>query len=257
MMKPQDKSYNSPHSWVFLRGLARESRHWDTFLAHFEKKMDAKVTCLDYPGVGQYFQEKSPSTIDGIVDHLQKTAHLPKSWILAHSMGCVVATEWMRREPEKFFGAVYTNTSLAGMSWPFKRLKPSGLYHFIRVALFRNHPRKREEIKFDLSCKNQQKKEHTIQLWMDIQRTAPVTNATALNQMQAAALYKVKGKPSQPILLLNSLGDVLVEPECSEDISATWNLPLQTHPWAGHEIFHDDGEWVISAVQSWLGKQDL
>ena len=57
-------------NWIFLRGLSREKAHWGSFKELFEKEMHAKVHAIDFPGTGDFFKERSPSTIAEISDHL-------------------------------------------------------------------------------------------------------------------------------------------------------------------------------------------
>lgn len=239
-------------NWIFLRGLTREKEHWDQFRPAFENQLQAKVHCIDFPGVGDFFQMKSPSTIPDITDDvIMQSSHIQEqSWILAHSMGCLVALEWMKREPHRFFGAVFINTSVRGISFPLKRLKPLGVLNFLKIG-FGEKGRKKEELKFLLSSNRPDLKEDTIQKWMKIQHERPVTLETTFNQIKAAATYRA-AKPRYPVLLLNSSGDQLVSPNCSVDIAHAWNLPLRTHPTSGHEITLDDPQWVIDQVKDWF-----
>ena len=55
--------------WLLLRGLAREQAHWIDFPEIFEKIVpDAKVHCLDLPGVGTERDRPSPLNVPAIVD---------------------------------------------------------------------------------------------------------------------------------------------------------------------------------------------
>ena len=123
-------------SWIFLRGLNREKGHWGNFKNDFERALDAKVHCIDYPGTGEFFQQASPNTIPDIADHVvMQSSHIQEqSRILAHSMGCLVALEWMKREPHRFAGAVFINTSVRGLSPVFSRIRVSGLTTLFRIA---------------------------------------------------------------------------------------------------------------------------
>ena len=56
------------------------------------------------------------------------------------------------------------------------------------------------------------------------------------------------------MLLLQSLGDHLVNPVCSTRIAGHWRWPLVSHPTAGHDLTLDDGEWVIAQIRAWLEK---
>jgi hypothetical protein len=53
---------------------------------------------------------------------------------------------------------------------------------------------------------------------------------------------------------LNSLGDRMVAPACTEAIAKRWNVESKTHPWAGHDLPLDDPEWVIAMVVEWLSR---
>lgn len=259
-MNPTIKMTNlRKNSWIFIRGLIREQMHWDGFVEKFSNAMDANVTCIDLPGAGIYFKDKSPSTIEGIVDHVEShIQNVPEqSIIMAHSMGCVVAMEWMRRNSGKFRGAIFTNTSVAGICPMFERLRPSALLTIAKIGITHKSLRVRETSKFRLICANESKRQHSIDLWIEIQKKHPVGLITAFDQLRAAKSYQLRQPPKEPILLLGSLGDRLVNPACSERIAKAWNRPIDIHPWGGHDLFHDDPDWVIEKTKQWLLAQNL
>ena len=206
---------HSKHQWVFIRGLSRESWHWGSFLEVFIKTLDAEVTCIDFPGTGIYCKEKSPSTIEQIVDHVQKHASIPKKpvMLLAHSMGCLVGYEWMKRQPEMFTGAVFTNTSIGKMSSMFDRLRPSIFGSIFQILFSVGNIPKREAIKYSMICNSVDRKETILRDWIQIQHQHPVSISTMFNQLRAAAVYQVCEAPKVPLLLINSLGDHLVHPQ--------------------------------------------
>lgn len=242
------------NNWIFVRGLIREQLHWDGFGQQFSQALDAQVSMVDLPGAGTKYTEKSPASIEEIVDHVESYG-VPindKPMIMAHSMGCVVALEWMRRNPGKFSGAVFTNTSFPGICPVFERIRPSALISMAKIAFTHKSLQLRESIKFPLICANESKRDHSVNLWVRIQQEHPVSLATAFNQLRAAKSYRIRQKPTEPILLLSSLGDRLVNPSCSDRISKKWNLPLNTHLWGGHDLFHDDPDWVIQHTKSWV-----
>ncbi|MDP2902895.1 MAG: alpha/beta hydrolase, partial [Methylovulum sp.] len=89
--------------------------------------------------------------------------------------------------------------------------------------------------------------------WEKIQAERPISLNNSLRQIIAAAGYRPDdAKPGQPVLLLNGKGDRLVAPLCSEAISKKWALELRSHPWAGHDMTLDDGEWVVTQLKQWL-----
>jgi hypothetical protein len=52
--------------------------------------------------------------------------------------------------------------------------------------------------------------------------------------------------------VLSSKADRLVNPLCSTQLATAWQVPHHIHPWAGHDLPHDDGQWVCERVADWL-----
>jgi pimeloyl-ACP methyl ester carboxylesterase len=75
-----------------------------------------------------------------------------------------------------------------------------------------------------------------------------VSRANALRQLAAAARYAARGVPRCPVLVLSSRGDQLVNPVCSTRLARAWGAPHVEHPWAGHDLPHDDPQWLVDAL---------
>jgi pimeloyl-ACP methyl ester carboxylesterase len=101
---------------------------------------------------------------------------------------------------------------------------------------------------------NRRDHDHAIaQAWALIDQLRPINTGNRLRQILAAARYRPGHlKPQAPVLLLNSQADRLVAPECSAAIQSKWQLPLKRHPWAGHDLPLDDGDWVVTQLQEWV-----
>ena len=116
-------------NWILLRGLSRESAHWGAFVPLLQASFpDAKVTLLDLPGTGRFYQEDSPNTINGITEQVRSLAQSEglleqPVTILALSLGAMVAWEWMLSHPKDISGAALINTSFAGLSPFYQRLR--------------------------------------------------------------------------------------------------------------------------------------
>ena len=76
---------------------------------------------------------------------------------------------------------------------------------------------------------------------------------TFLAQLWAATTFRPP--PADPaqrfperLLILSSAADRLVDPRCSADLARHYGAEHRAHPWAGHDLTTDDGEWVADAV---------
>ena len=104
---------------------------------------EARITLLDLPGTGCFYQQTSPSSIKAITDSVRRHAldngllQQPVT-ILALSLGAMVAWEWMRRYPEDICGAALMNTSFADVSPFYQRLRWQSYRDFIALAMTRN-----------------------------------------------------------------------------------------------------------------------
>jgi len=116
-------------SWVLLRGLMRESRHWGDFKQQFSLAMHTqKVITPDFPGNGSLHAQKSLSSVAEMVNHLRsqlkQADYAPPYNILALSLGAMVAVSWHEQYPGELEKIVLINTSLASYSPFYYRLRP-------------------------------------------------------------------------------------------------------------------------------------
>ena len=245
-------------NWLLLRGLSREAGHWGDFLPLLQSHYPlAQIHTLDLPGTGQRYQETSPCDIKKITDSVRAQAFergLLKQplTILGLSLGGMVAWEWMLTNPEDICAAILINTSQASLSPFYNRLRWQSYPNFFKLITQPNRF-KRELAVIQYVSNNRDKDERTAKEWTRIQTERPVSFKNSFRQIIAAACYRPENKkPAVPVLLLNSRGDRLVAPACSEAIAKKWHLQIYTHPWAGHDLTLDDGNWVADRLQAWL-----
>ena len=57
-------------TWVLLRGLARESRHWGEFPRLLQQALPAgdEVLALDLPGNGSRWRERTPASVEALAE---------------------------------------------------------------------------------------------------------------------------------------------------------------------------------------------
>ena len=250
-------------NWLLLRGLSRESAHWGNFPALLQARFPSDhVACLDLPGSGEHFRKTSPNAIGAIVEHVRADAKRKDLLdrpltLLGLSLGGMVAWEWASQHPDEVRALALINSSFASLSPFYRRLRWQNYPRLLDMALRQDLAGREHEI-LSWVCNRADCVEQTVALWTEIQRRRPVAFSATLNQLIAAARYRpAEAKPPQPILLLNSQHDRLVDPACSRAIADHWQLPLETHPWAGHDLPLDDGDWVVETLATWRCKIKL
>jgi pimeloyl-ACP methyl ester carboxylesterase len=243
-------------TWILLRGLTRERRHWRGFPEQLARELpDARVVELELPGNGELNGLTSPSTIAAMAWHCRaELAGLglpPPYHLLAMSMGAMVATAWAADHPEEIEACVLINTSFGAFSPVHRRLRPRAWVALLRILLTRSE-RSREALIFGLTSRLADPPAPVVDEWVAIRRSRPVDPRNAFRQLLAAARFRAPQNPPARTLILASAGDRLVDPRCSEDIARRWRCALAIHPAAGHDLPLDDGAWVAKEVHHWL-----
>lgn len=254
-----EKVSHQKHTWLLLRGLIRERKHW----GHFPDDLQAQfpqdeVITIDLPGNGTRYRQKSPTKISKYAEFLHSTTEeifqrekRPQITVVAVSLGAMVALEWAHRYPNDFDKLIMINTSLRGLNPIYRRLRPANYPKFLKAGLSRDAGKKERQI-LEIVSNKRQKIEEALPLWSEIGRQRPVSVMNSLRQLLAAARFKApKSAPPMPVLTLASRGDKLAHYLCSEKIAKTWNLPLILHENAGHDLCLDDPEWVIRQFKMW------
>jgi pimeloyl-ACP methyl ester carboxylesterase len=245
-------------SWFFLRGLVRESGHWNGFVDRFAAAFpDTETVELDLPGSGAHFDRKSPASVPAIVDWLRNEFLRRKgarNALFAISLGGMVGIDWMQRYPGDFERAVLVNTSLRGLSPFYRRMQPHNYWTVLRLmasgdVLFR------ERRILEMTSNRFEHHERIATEWAEIQRRHPVSVPNSVRQLLAAARYRPSPEPPRAkILVLSSRGDRLVHPSCSDRLASLWRLQLLVHPDAGHDLTLDDPDWVLDKVREFEQK---
>jgi pimeloyl-ACP methyl ester carboxylesterase len=243
-------------TWVLLRGLARERGHWGGFVEQIQATLPgSQLLVLDLPGNGSLHTQRSPARVEAMVTYCRAALSQQKKtgpvYILAMSLGAMVAVAWAAAYPQEVAAQVLINTSLRPFSPFYQRLRPQNYALLLRLALGRASPLAWERSILHMTSNG----DHTAVLprWLALRQQHPVARANALRQLLAAARYKApRTPPWPPTLLLASPRDQLVSVTCSRQLAQHWGCALMEHPWAGHDLPLDDAAWVTSQVQRWL-----
>jgi pimeloyl-ACP methyl ester carboxylesterase len=249
-------------TWILLRGLTREGRHWGSFPEQLRVEADFNgdansIALLDLPGNGRENALSAPLDVADMVKFVRSRAAeaglLPPYRIVAMSLGGMVATGWAQRHPEEIERLVLINTSMRPFSAMSERLRPNVWPALMRVAASWEDPMKCETIVHDLTCNRLDTQADDIAAWAAIRQSAGVSAANGLRQLWAAARFRADDHaPACPTLLLSSKADRLVNPVCSTRIAARWGTAHAEHAWAGHDLPHDDPVWTSKAIADWL-----
>ncbi len=240
------------NTWLLLRGLTRESRHWGPFADKFAHALpDSRVLALDLPGNGQLNKQPSPMSVQGMVAHcraeLARQHIAPPYQVLAMSLGAMVAVAWAHEYPKEIAANVLINTSMRPFSPFHQRLLPVNYGALLKLVVSGATPEDWERTILRITSNHAV--DDVLPIWLELRRQCPVSRSNALRQLLAAARFRAcVTKPAAATLVLASVLDHLVCVECSKALAKAWQCTLSLHPSAGHDLPLDDGQWVIAKV---------
>lgn len=264
-------------AWILLRGLTRESGHWSPLPEYLRASgIEGDIVFADLPGSGRHVLDRAPlemgRTTDFVRARVVAAGPAPPYRLVALSLGAMVAVDWAQRFPEEIEALVLVNTSMRRYSGPLERLRPAAWPAIVRIARRWGtrsaggstsvsasasasvERRNVETIIHALTCARTDTREMDVSAWTEIFERAPPTRANALRQLCAAARFRgAPLAPHCPTLLLASRADALVHPACSAKLAAAWGAAIMVHPWAGHDLAHDDPVWLAEAIAAWVG----
>jgi pimeloyl-ACP methyl ester carboxylesterase len=248
-------------TWILLRGLTHETRHWGDFPRQLQGEFPGgRVAPLELPGNGELNTLASPTSIAGMAsfcrEALLRSGAEPPWFLLAMSMGAMVATAWAQAHPEEIAGCVLINTSFGSFSPPHWRLRPRAWPVFLAILAEPTAAGKERRV-LRLTSSLFKEDPATVEAWTRYRLSRPVSARNAFRQLLAAAKYRAPPAAPVPTLVLAGAGDDLVNNACSREIARRWHCPLAVHPEAGHDLALDDGPWVAREIRKWVDETAL
>ena len=248
-------------NWFLLRGLGRESEHWHDMLPSLREAFpDDRFFCLDQPGCGPRWQEPSPVSIRKTVavvrgDYLnwQQKGELGQRacYFISLSLGGMISVAWAQQHPDEFQGAVLINTSMPGINRFYHRLRVQNLFAMIGPRRLDNIAERERKI-LDLVSNDPAVRARLLPSWINIQQRHPVTGLNYFRMLLSATSFTAPPRsPFTHTLVLKSQHDRLVNACCSDQIAAAWQVPLQEHKTAGHDLSSDDPHWIVAQIRAW------
>ena len=241
---------------LLIRGLTREGRHWGQVPNQLSQKMNEPVCTADLPGFGEAADEMPPLTILQTMEVVRsRTKAQKKLHLVGLSLGGMVVYEWVRRHPEEIQSFVLINSSFGSLSPFYKRLRWQIYKQIVDLTLAQG-ARERERRILEIVANNAERREEVLLDWVKIAQDKNWKSLHILKQLAAAARYRPSMKPvSVPGLVISSLGDRLMDPSCPKTMAQRLEVPMVTHPWAGHDLGVDDPQWLVDRlVDFWRSK---
>ncbi|BAO89186.1 alpha/beta fold hydrolase [Caballeronia cordobensis] len=252
--------------WILLRGLTREAEHWGAFetalAAHGLIGAGERAVCIDLPGNGAEHAQEAPSSVEAMTDCVRARAaamnvRAPYR-VIAMSLGAMAATAWAQRHPGEIERLVLINTSMRPFARVHERLRPASWPTLVRIAMNWSKPERCEALIHRLTCNRNDAFDADIAHWARLRRARGASAMNAVRQLAAAARFCARrDAPRCPVLLLASAADRLVDPACSVRIARQWRASHAVHPWAGHDLPHDDADWTCRTIAAWLDEDRM
>mgnify|MGYP006173064777 FL=1 len=240
---------------LLIRGLSREQRHWGEFRPLLATKLTNPVLSFDFAGCGELYRQRSPCSISALRQsvrgQLQQAAEFTgRVHLVAISLGAMLAADWAAQYPAEVASISLINSSARPLSPFYQRLRWQN-YPLLLRTLFAAANR-RERIILQLTSAAASKHAGVLPNWQLWQQQRPLSIANALRQLYAASRFVVPPAPLCPTLLLSSLGDKLVSPQCSQALARHWQVAHLQHPWAGHDLALDDAHWLSTQLAAFI-----
>lgn len=246
---------------ILLRGLVRETRHWYGFDKLLERKIpELKTFLIEMPGVGLKWRTPSPMSITQFIDSLRpellslKMKHDGPFFVVAMSMGGMIALDWASRFPDDFNGAIIINSSASDLLAPWQRMSPQTML-MISKLFFKNDLRQREREILKATTNKVQFEGEILDLWTKYEEEHPISRDTFLRQISSAALFKSPAQISIPLCFIASKADKLANYQNSEMFAKKYQANLYLHQDAGHDLSLDDPEWLADKTAEWIANQ--
>lgn len=240
--------------WVLIRGIMSEAYHWWEFLPQLQAQFPQdEFHTADILGNGRLHASRTPLSIKKNVEALRNQApDSGKKILVGFSLGGMLALEWAKLYREEVEAVVLINASLNNSPF-YKRITPYSISCIVKSALQKDH-RKREEniIRMTTSNISDETRIEVAKLWGARGLQYPVNPFNFFWQIGLASQIKQPAQPPTATLILSSSKDRVVHPDCSRLIANRWNLPLESHPDAGHDLTLEDPQWVLEKVRQFL-----
>ncbi|MGR5167113.1 alpha/beta fold hydrolase [Vibrio astriarenae] len=238
---------------VLLRGLLRESGHWQSLLCEF-KTIDPSLTIVtpNVAGNGELYEQTSPISIDSMLP--QVMSQLPdgctRYHLVAISMGSMLASQWAKAYPEQIASLTLINPSFARFSPFWQRINLRALGSILAKRA-KGENAFQDRI-LSVTYPNYQQDGEVLSYHVELASKHPVSIKNALRQLVAAARFRGFETPPECITqVIVSEKDQLVSPQCGEAIADHWGVELNLFDSNAHDLPLAESEALAKHLYTW------
>ncbi|PWF64866.1 alpha/beta hydrolase [Shewanella sp. BC20] len=229
-------------TWVLLRGLMRDQRHWNGFDQRLRQR-GCTVFTPDLPGNGILTHQVSPLTIPEYASSIwqQLDEHLAGQafYLLGLSMGGMLAMEMAKQRPEQIKHVFVLNSSAANLSPWYQRF--NGL-NALSAWLKRCRGRQLNPIESTIVRLTSYRHRRDVALiarWSQYRQESTPHFSNACRQLWAAFRYRSPASLPVPVSILSGDRDALVNIQTSRALAQHFNVDLVVLAYCGHDITID------------------
>ncbi|MBQ4891535.1 alpha/beta hydrolase [Shewanella sp. MMG014] len=249
-------------TWVLLRGLMRDSRHWYGFDTQL-RQAGINLLTPDATGNGELADRNSPLNIRDYCDDIwhQIDKGLAKNpdysrelVVVGVSMGGMIALEMARQRHKQVRHAVLINSSAANLSPWYQRFQLMPLVN----AIWHRH--KAKELSFVESCVlnyttvTKAHDEKVIKDWGNMRSQLHSRVLNGARQIYAAARYQCSWFGHCKVSIIVANQEKLANPKCSEALAKFYHTELLRVDHCGHDASLDQPEQIQQLIEMALSR---
>lgn len=229
-------------TWVLLRGLMRDKRHWNGFDQRLRQR-GCTVFTPDLPGNGLLSHQKSPLSIEkyaqAVWQQLDENLQGQPFYLLGLSMGGMLAMEMAQQRPWQVKHVFVLNSSAANLSpWYHRFNLLNVLLAFVkRCRGVQLHPIESTIVR--LTSYRHRRDTRLIEHWSEYRKKISPAFPNAYRQLYAAFRYQCPASLLIPVSILCGDRDALVNMQSSKALAQHFKVELMVLAYCGHDITID------------------
>ena len=244
-------------TWVLLRGLMRDKRHWYGFDEQL-RLSGIDVITPDASGNGELANCASPLSVGNYcqdiwtqIDETLKSnpTYAPQLVIIGVSMGGMIALEMARQRHQQVKHVVLINSSAGNLSPWYQRLQLKPLFD----AFWHRHKRKGlsvlEASTLNYTTVTKGHDETVISDWGEMRKQSHTSVLNGLRQIFAAARYQCSWLSHCPVSVIVANQDKLANPKCSAALATFYHTNLLEVEQCGHDATLDRPEQLQHLIE--------